>query len=105
MDLANKQLIQATLLKSRVSPKKSFGQNFLIDGQILNKILKAANLEKPDRKSIILEIGPGIGVLTSALIKKAGKVVAVEADHEMVGVLKKVGTGRLSYRHPEGRER
>lgn len=90
MNLADKQIIQAIFIRNKISPKKSFGQNFLIDEQVLNQILKAANLEKPDRKSIILEIGPGIGVLTAALIEKAGKVIAVEADHEMVGVLKKV---------------
>lgn len=92
MDLTNKQVIQALLAKHKINPKKSYGQNFLVEKKVLEKILKTADLNptKPDRKRTILEIGPGFGALTVALLKSAGKVIAVEADHAMIGILQKI---------------
>jgi 16S rRNA (adenine1518-N6/adenine1519-N6)-dimethyltransferase len=60
-----------------LKPRKSLSQNFLIDGNIVNQILKTANVEKGDH---ILEVGPGPGVLTEALLKKGAKVTTVEKD-------------------------
>lgn len=71
------------LMKSyNIHPKKNFGQNFLIDKHMLNKI--AEDVSKDD---IVLEIGPGLGNLTAILLEKAKKVVAVEIDTKMVEVL------------------
>ncbi|MNI26389.1 Ribosomal RNA small subunit methyltransferase A [compost metagenome] len=64
--------------------KKSLGQNFLIDQNILHKIISAAELNK-DKGA--LEIGPGIGALTQQLAKEAGKVVAVEIDQRLIPIL------------------
>lgn len=90
MDLSNLDQLKSLLKQNKALAKKSFGQHFLVDSSVLEDILKAANLAKPDRKRKILEIGPGLGVLTQELIQIAGLVVAVEADHEMVGVLIKI---------------
>jgi 16S rRNA (adenine1518-N6/adenine1519-N6)-dimethyltransferase len=67
-----------------VSPSKHLGQNFLIDKNIIKKIVKTA---KPLKNDVILEIGPGIGNLTQELAKKAKKVIAVEKDPKMCIIL------------------
>ncbi len=64
----------------RMKSKKSLGQNFLKSVPALNKIVEAGEVSPED---IILEIGPGKGVLTEKLLEKAGCVVAVEKDHEL----------------------
>lgn len=69
---------------------KSLGQNFLIDGNIINKIADVAEL---DENSGVLEIGPGFGTLTQLLCKRANKVVAVEVDKSLIEVHK----GTLNY--------
>ena len=55
--------------------RKKFGQNFLVDMSMLEKIVDSAEVTKDD---IVLEIGPGIGTMTQALAERAGKVIAVE---------------------------
>ena len=85
MDLTSKSIIKSLLNKYSTRPFKGWGQNFLVDKQVLTKIIDSANLKKSD---IVLEIGPGIGTLTQELAKKAGKVIAVEKDKKMVEILK-----------------
>ncbi|WP_220036948.1 16S rRNA (adenine(1518)-N(6)/adenine(1519)-N(6))-dimethyltransferase RsmA [Paenibacillus sambharensis] len=70
--------------------KKSLGQNFLIDHNILNKIVDAAELN--EHKGA-LEIGPGIGALTEQLARTAGKVTAVEIDQRLIPILAEVLEG------------
>lgn len=65
--------------------KKSLGQNFLIDQNIVNRIVQAADLEE---ESWVLEIGPGLGALTSSLAKQAAQVVAMEIDGDLVSILR-----------------
>ena len=67
--------------------KKNFGQNFLIDEHVLNKIISSADITGEDT---VLEIGPGIGTLTQALARQAGKVIAVEIDKTLVPILQEV---------------
>lgn len=64
--------------------KKNFGQNFLIDGNVLDNIISAAKITKDD---FVLEIGPGIGSLTQYLAENAGKVLAVEIDKNLIPIL------------------
>ncbi len=66
-------------------PKKSLGQNFLKSTLAINKIIIAGEIKPID---IILEIGPGKGVLTEKLLEKAGKVIAVEKDRALIEILK-----------------
>jgi 16S rRNA (adenine1518-N6/adenine1519-N6)-dimethyltransferase len=67
--------------------KKSLGQNFLIEGHILDKIIAAAGL---DEAHGVLEIGPGIGALTERLAQVSGKVVALEIDYRLLPILREV---------------
>jgi len=70
-------VLRALLTKHGVALKKGYGQNFLVDGHALQEIVQAVAL---DRQTGVLEIGPGAGVLTAELAKRAGRVVAVEKD-------------------------
>lgn len=64
--------------------QKKFGQNFLIDPRILDKIIEAADITKDD---CVLEIGPGIGSVTQQLIEHAGKVISIEIDKQLIPIL------------------
>lgn len=74
----------AVLEKYNFKFRKSYGQNFLIDDHILNKIVEAADITKDD---CVLEIGPGIGTMTQYLCEAAGRVVAVEIDTGLIPIL------------------
>ena len=74
----------AVLEKYNFKFRKSYGQNFLIDDHILNKIVEAADITKDD---CVLEIGPGIGTMTQYLCEAAGRVVAVEIDSSLIPIL------------------
>ncbi|NMC73647.1 MAG: 16S rRNA (adenine(1518)-N(6)/adenine(1519)-N(6))-dimethyltransferase RsmA [Geobacteraceae bacterium] len=69
-----------------IRAKKSLGQNFLVDGNVISNIVKAADIRPQD---MILEIGPGRGALTSRLVEGAARVVAVEWDRELAALLRK----------------
>lgn len=64
--------------------KKKFGQNFLINPSVLNKIIEAADLDDQD---YVLEIGPGIGCVTQELLPRAKKVIAIEIDQLLIPIL------------------
>ena len=68
-----------------IRPTKNKGQNFLIDTDVLEDIVSTANLSKQDR---VLEVGPGLGILTEELVKRAGQVVSVELDKRLYDFLK-----------------
>ena len=72
------------LKKYNFSFQKRFGQNFLIDSHILEKIVVAAEITKED---CVLEIGPGIGTMTQYLAESAGQVIAVEIDKSLIPIL------------------
>ena len=73
-----------TIQKYQFSFQKRFGQNFLIDSHVLDKIVNAAGITKED---CVLEIGPGIGTMTQYLAEHAGRVVAVEIDTNLLPIL------------------
>jgi 16S rRNA (adenine1518-N6/adenine1519-N6)-dimethyltransferase len=74
----------AVLQKYQFNFQKKFGQNFLIDTHVVDKIIEASNIEKND---MVLEIGPGIGTMTQRLCECAKKVVAVEIDSNLIPIL------------------
>ena len=74
----------AVLQRYNFNFQKKFGQNFLIDGHVIEKIIAAAGIGKDD---VVLEIGPGIGTLTQRLCEAAGDVVAVEIDRNLIPIL------------------
>ncbi len=80
---ATKELLKKYNLKAA----KKFGQNFLTDEGVLKAIIESAGVSKED---CVLEIGPGLGALTTGLSQKAGKVLAVEIDRQLIPVLKVV---------------
>ena len=65
---------------------KSLGQNFLVDGNVLRRIVRAAG---PGPKDTVLEIGPGVGTLTQELLAQAGEVISIEIDQRFLPVLEK----------------
>ena len=82
----SRQSVRRQLSGEGLRPKKSLGQNFLTDETVLADIVEAAGLTP---ETCVLEIGPGMGVLTQALAKRAGQVVAVEIDQTILPVLEK----------------
>ena len=83
--LSNPQVTIQTIKKYEFAFQKKFGQNFLIDAHVLEKIISAAGITKND---CVLEIGPGIGTMTQYLAENAGHVVAVEIDRNLIPILK-----------------
>ena len=83
--LGNPQNTIQIIKKYEFAFQKKFGQNFLIDTHVLEKIILAAGVTKED---CVLEIGPGIGTMTQYLAEAAGHVVAVEIDSNLIPILK-----------------
>lgn len=75
---------KAVISKYPFAFQKKFGQNFLIDPHVLDKIIKAADITKED---CVIEIGPGIGCVTQALLENAGKVISIEIDNQLIPIL------------------
>ncbi len=88
--LGNPQNTIEILRKYHFTFQKKFGQNFLIDTHVLDKIIQAADITKED---MVLEIGPGIGTMTQYLAEAAGKVVAVEIDSHLIPILSETLSG------------
>ena len=85
MYLSNPTNTLAVINKHEFAFQKKFGQNFLIDEGIVNKIVREAGVTKDD---FVLEIGPGIGTMTQLLCEQAGGVAAVEIDTNLIPILK-----------------
>lgn len=81
--LSNPQVTIEIIKKYDFAFQKRFGQNFLIDGRVIDKIIAAANITKEDT---VLEIGPGIGTMTQYLAEAAGQVIAVEIDKNLLPI-------------------
>ncbi|MCR1841981.1 16S rRNA (adenine(1518)-N(6)/adenine(1519)-N(6))-dimethyltransferase RsmA [Murimonas intestini] len=88
--LSNPQKTIEIIQKYEFAFQKKFGQNFLIDSHVLEKIIKAADITKED---FVVEIGPGIGTLTQYLAEAAGEVTAIEIDKALLPILKDTLSG------------
>ncbi len=94
MDLTDKSELLQYLKKNGLWAKKGLGQNFLVDRGALDKIIETAEFAPPlappqKGGELVVEVGPGVGTLTSELIKRAGEVVAVEMDEKLAKLLEK----------------
>ena len=88
--LSNPQKTIEVIQKYEFAFQKKFGQNFLIDGHVLDKIIRSANITKDD---FVLEIGPGIGTMTQYLAEAAREVAAVEIDKALIPILEDTLSG------------
>jgi 16S rRNA (adenine1518-N6/adenine1519-N6)-dimethyltransferase len=98
MELTSPKIIKELLSKNEARPSRGLGQNFLIDKNVLHKIIEAADLSESD---IILEVGPGIGTLTQELATKVKKVIAIEKDKTMVEILSAEGGPASGWKNVE----
>lgn len=91
--------LQKALHELHTRPKKSLSQNFLIDGNIVRKILNTADVTSSD---VVLEIGAGLGVLTEALLETKAKVIAIEKDSLFAKRLKDIYKSLPNFQIIEG---
>ena len=70
--------------KYNIKANKNLGQNFLINQEVVEKIVECSQITKED---LVIEIGPGLGTLTKYLLEKAGKVICIELDTKMLQIL------------------
>lgn len=75
-------------------PSKRFGQNFLTDKRIINRIIDALD---PTKEDTVVEIGPGRGALTSTLVEQSGRVIAIEFDHQLIPLLSEQFAGKENF--------
>jgi len=80
----HKHEVTELLSRHGLKPEKRFGQNFLIDANILNKIVDSAEVTDND---LVIEVGPGLGVLTKELAVRAKRVISIEIDKKLLSVL------------------
>lgn len=84
-ELLSPAAVKAVLAEWGIKPRKRWGQHFLVRREVLAKIVEAAELSPADT---VVEVGPGLGVLTARLLEKAGKVVAIELDPRLEAFLR-----------------
>ena len=82
--IASISRVKELLARNDLQAKKRYGQNFLIDSNVVKKIIDTANI---DKDTIVIEIGPGLGSMTEGLCEAASKVIAFEIDRDMVEIL------------------
>jgi 16S rRNA (adenine1518-N6/adenine1519-N6)-dimethyltransferase len=78
--------VKSLLRQSGLKARKSLGQHFLIDGAVLGVIIEAAELSSKDA---VIEVGPGLGILTRELARRAGNVIAIELDTKLASLLQR----------------
>lgn len=89
-ELSNFKNTQEIIKKHKFSIQKKYGQNFLIDEHVLNKIIAAAELTEDD---YVIEIGPGIGTMTERMAPECRHVTAIEIDKELIPILSETLSG------------
>ena len=89
-ELSNFKNTQEIIRKHNFSIQKKYGQNFLIDEHVLNKIIAAAEFSKDD---YVIEIGPGIGTMTERMAPECRHVTAIEIDKELIPILSETLSG------------
>lgn len=92
MNLTNLDDLRTALKLAGLKPQKGLGQHFLVDQSSLEAVMDAAKLTAADT---VLEIGPGLGVMTWPLAERVGRVIAVEADEQLAGLLRRQAPANL----------
>src|SRR6187549_2269593 len=80
-----KQQIQALLADAGSAPRHRFGQNFMIDGNLVRVVADAGQIVPGD---VVIEVGPGTGTLTEEILSRGAEVVAVEIDRDLAAMLR-----------------
>src|SRR4051812_2418106 len=80
-----KQQIQQLLKQIDTEPRQRFGQNFMIDQNLVRLVAEAGQISADD---VVIEVGPGTGTLTEELLSRAGQVIAVEIDRDLTKLLR-----------------
>lgn len=88
MNITSPRVVRELMERYGIAPLKKFGQNFLIDGNIADKIANAALPQERNENAAVIEIGPGLGGLTQRLVLRTGQVAAYEIDAGLVRSLK-----------------
>ncbi|MGB7157745.1 MAG: rRNA adenine N-6-methyltransferase family protein, partial [Tepidisphaeraceae bacterium] len=94
-----KQQIQALLADAGSSPRHRFGQNFMIDGNLVRLVADAGMIAPGD---VVIEVGPGTGTLTEELLSRGADVIAVEIDRDLAGMLRARFAEKAHFRLIEG---
>jgi 16S rRNA (adenine1518-N6/adenine1519-N6)-dimethyltransferase len=94
-----KHQIQELLSRAGSGPRKQFGQNFMIDQNLVRLVAEAGEIGAND---VVIEVGPGTGTLTEELIARAGKVIAVEIDRDLAAMLREKFSGAEKFALIEG---
>ena len=89
--------VRDLLDRYQISPKRSLGQNFVVEPNTVRRIAELAEIKPGDR---VLEIGPGIGSLTLALLDQSAELTAIEIDQKLVEVLREVTAGKKNNNSP-----
>src|SRR3954468_23546147 len=97
--MQTKQEIQSLLAAAGLSPRHRFGQNFMIDQNLLRIVADAG---KPESGGLIIEVGPGTGTLTEELLLCGADVIAVEIDRDLAGVLRERFANEARFKLIEG---
>ena len=94
-----KHEIQALLSQAGTEPRHRFGQNFMIDQNLVRLVAEAGELTPDD---VVIEVGPGTGTLTEELLARAGRVIAVEIDRDLAALLRERFADRPNFALIEG---
>ena len=78
----------------KITANKKLAQNFLINEEVVEEIIQTARITEKD---LVIEIGPGLGTLTSRLLERSGKVLAIELDDRMIGILQDQFGGKENF--------
>src|SRR5437016_6192306 len=97
--MQTKQQIQALLNQAGLSPRHRFGQNFMIDQNLLRLVAEAGN---PSAGDLVIEVGPGTGTLTEEILSRGAEVLAVEIDRDLAGLLRERFKEEARFRLIEG---
>jgi 16S rRNA (adenine1518-N6/adenine1519-N6)-dimethyltransferase len=94
-----KREIEGLLAEAGSRPRQQFGQNFMIDQNLVRLVAEAGEISAGD---LVIEVGPGTGTLTEELLARAGRVVAVEIDRDLAGLLRRRFQDRHGFQLIEG---